>query len=158
MHHPMDDGPAVELEGVDPVSYEVYLALRDTTHYQRQLMQRQFGEKGRHPGQGAALGMLAAHEGISQRELADKLHVSAPTVTAMLQRLEASGVIERRDDEQDQRVTRVFLTDAGREMLREVRSVFANVITTGVGSMPEADRRELARLLRQLSDNMAKAL
>ena len=42
------------------------------------------------------------------------LHLSRPSVTAMLQALEKSGAIERRSDERDQRLTRVYLTDEGR--------------------------------------------
>jgi DNA-binding MarR family transcriptional regulator len=101
---------------------------------------------------------LAAHDGISQRDLAEMLHLSRPTVTTMLQRLEQHGVVERRTDLQDQRLTRVYLTPTGLGLAEQLRAVFAEHIRRTFGRMPEPDRQELERLLRILSENAAQAL
>jgi DNA-binding MarR family transcriptional regulator len=102
--------------------------------------------------------MLTERDGLSQRELAQVLHLAPPTVTAMLQRMEKAGTVERRPDAADQRVTRVHLTEAGRELERSLRAVMGTALGEVLDPIPEADRRELERLLGLLADRAAGAL
>jgi MarR family transcriptional regulator, organic hydroperoxide resistance regulator len=155
------DQPLPDLPGVDPASQGAVQALMRAMKLQRQLMQMLLAEKGSQetrPGQAMCLRVLATNDGISQRDLAERLQLSRPTVTTMLQRLESGGVIERRVDPHDQRLTRVHLTPAGRELADNLRVVFAEHIRRTFGLMPEEDRRELERLLRALSENASRAL
>lgn len=145
-------------EGVDPLSFEVFRALMRTVKLNGRLLMRALGERGGHPGQAGCLWAIGARENISQRELADMVQLSPPTVTAMLQKLERSGLIERTADESDQRVTRVSLTDAGRELNHDLRVAHGEYIEHTIGSLSERDRRELARLLGLLGDNIASEL
>lgn len=59
---------------------------------------------------------LAEEDGLSQRRLAALLSVEAPTLTRHLDRMAADGLVVRRQDPGDRRVTRVHLTGAGRRM------------------------------------------
>jgi DNA-binding MarR family transcriptional regulator len=102
--------------------------------------------------------VLSAHDGITQRDLAEILHLSRPTVTTMLQRLEQHGLLERWDDETDQRLTRIRLTLQGRTQAKAFEASFVAYINATAGAMPETDRSELARLLGVLADNTAAAL
>jgi DNA-binding MarR family transcriptional regulator len=156
-HHHGPDIPPV-LDGMDPLAMSVFAAFRRSTHLNRQLMIKLMAEKGGHPGAAMVLRVLAGHDGISQRDLADILHVSRPNVTAILQKMEQAGLVERSDDEKDARLTRVTLTPEGRARSEEFRSAFASFVDTTIGAMPEADARELVRLLDQLSDNAEAAL
>jgi DNA-binding MarR family transcriptional regulator len=72
--------------------------------------------------------------------------------------MEAAGVVERRTDEHDQRITRLFLTPQGRELAGRVREVHAQVIANTVGQLAEDDRRELLRLLTILNDHAVQML
>jgi DNA-binding MarR family transcriptional regulator len=155
-HHGPDMPPA--LDGMDPLAASVFAAFRRSTHVNRQLMVKLMAEKGGHPGGAMVLRVLAAHDGISQRDLADMLHVSRPNVTAILQKMEHAGLIERSDDENDARLTRVRLTPEGRTRSEEFRSAFAAFVDVTIGAMPESDARELVRLLDQLSENAENAL
>jgi DNA-binding MarR family transcriptional regulator len=150
--------PAHALDGVDPLSAGVFVAFRRTMHLNRQYLARVMAEKGGHPGAAAVLRVLSAHDGITQRDLAESLHLSRPTVTTMLQRMEISGLVERWDDEEDQRLTRIRLTPEGRARSDAFRSSFAAYVGATIGAMPETDRRELARLLDSLSENTEAAL
>jgi DNA-binding MarR family transcriptional regulator len=153
--------PVPDLEGVDPASQGAVQALMRTMQLQRQLMLKLLADAGSQetsPGQSMCLRVLVANDGISQRDLAEMLHLARPTVTTMLQRLELSGVIERRVDPADQRLTRVHLTPTGRKLEENLRAVFAEHVRETFGPMPERDRRELERLLRALSENAERAL
>jgi DNA-binding MarR family transcriptional regulator len=157
-----DDAPAVELspphlEGVDELSAEVFRALHATLRLHKQLMTRTLAAHGTHPGQATCLRLLAVHDGITQRDLADALHLARPTVSKMLQAMEKAGVVERRPDETDQRLTCVKLTAAGRALERDLRAVAADYVNETIGTLPEGDRRELARLLDDLAASISRA-
>jgi DNA-binding MarR family transcriptional regulator len=150
---------AEQIDGVDPLSSGVLSSMRKMMHLNRQFLQRLSGpEKAGRFGRMGVLRVLGGHEGISQRELAEFLHLSAPTVTTMLQKMELEGLVERWNDETDQRITRIRLTEAGGAQAEELKEVFADYVRTTIGSLSEDERRELARLLDLLSDNTATAL
>jgi DNA-binding MarR family transcriptional regulator len=133
-------------------------ALRRMMHLNRQLLTRAMGDKGGHPAQAACMWALSAHEGLSQRDLAEHLHLAPPTVTVMLQKMEKAGVIERHPDENDQRLTRIGFTEKGRALGRELHAARTGYLQATIGAMSEVDRNELARLLGVLADNTARAL
>jgi DNA-binding MarR family transcriptional regulator len=146
------------LDGVDPLSYRVFQAFMRTLHLHRQLMAKTLVEDGSHPGQAICLRVLAAHDGMSQRDLGRALHLTPPTVTTMLQRMERAGIVERHPDEADQRLTRVRLTAEGRQLEERLRGIFARYIGQALDSMTVHERQELERLLSLLADNTARAL
>jgi DNA-binding MarR family transcriptional regulator len=155
------DGDArspVDFEGVDPLSASVFRARKRTMRLNRRLLMRTMSERGGHPAQAGCLWTVAKHDGISQRDLAEALHLAPPTVTAMLQKMERHGFVERWSDEDDQRLTRIRLTQKGRDLNDELRSVHAEYIRATIGTMPEAERRELERLLDMLSESIETAL
>jgi DNA-binding MarR family transcriptional regulator len=159
---PHGDAPHTEIEGIDPGYQGVVQALMRTMQLQRQLMQKLLAESvggtDTHPGQAMCLRALGAHDGITQRDLAEMLHVSRPTVTTMLQRLERSGWIERRVDPDDQRLTHVHLTAGGSALESQLRVVFAEYVRRTFGHLTEAERQELERLLHTLSGHAVRAL
>ncbi len=156
--HAIHDHEGHEIEGVDPLSAQVFRAFKTQMMLNRRLMARMFAREDMHPAQAMCLRTLSAEDGISQSDLADILHVSRPTVTTMLQKMEAAGVIERRDDAHDARLTRIYLTDAGRAMGRRFHALFAESIGASVGQMPDDDRRELVRLLDDLNAHVRRAI
>jgi DNA-binding MarR family transcriptional regulator len=145
-------------EGVDPLSWSVFRTWRSTDKLNGLLFMRLLAERGGHPGQAICLWVLAGNDGISQRELAEMMHLAPPTVTAMLQKMERHGLVERRPDEHDQRLTRLSLTGAGLEMADEIRDAQAAYVNDTIGALGEDDRREFERLLRGLAANIRTAL
>lgn len=146
------------LDGADPLSIDVFRAFKRILRTNRQLMGRMSADSGGHPAQAGCLWVLSRHEGITQSELGRMLHIAPATVTTMLQRLERDGLIERWTDADDQRVTRIRLTDGGRDRASVLASAHTSFIERVVSPLPEADRKELARLLNALADNVEKEL
>ena len=147
-----------DLQGVDDLSAQVFRAFLGTARMHMQLMMRTMAETGTHPGQAMCLRLLTVNDGISQRDLADVLNVARPTVTRMLQGMEKAGLVERRADAADQRLTRVFLTGAGRAAEKQMGVAAAEYVNATIATMPEDDRRELARLLEELGSIITGAL
>jgi DNA-binding MarR family transcriptional regulator len=141
-----------------PLPYQVLGAFHQLLHSNRQLMLKRFAEHGAHPGQTFCLRELARQDGMTQSELADRLQVARSTVTVMLQKMEKAGLIERRSDEQDQRFTRIYLTDAGRSLHAEMRRQLDEIITDLLDPIPEADQLEMLRLFTALNASMQSAL
>ncbi len=157
-HGESPDPSRFVLDGVDDLSSQVFLAFLVALRQHKQLMLRTLAGRDTHPGQMFCLHVLAGHDGISQRELAEALRLSPPTVSKMLQALQKAGAVERRPDAADQRLTRVFLTPAGRDLEGQMRGVVAEFVNETIGELPENDRRELARLLGELGASMSQAL
>lgn len=73
----------------------------------------------------AALGHLAADEGISYSELARRSGVTAQSMQATLAHLHQIGAVERSDDTSQGRRARLSVTRHGRELLTVGREVLA---------------------------------
>lgn len=158
LHDRLHDQEERGIEGVDPLSAQVFRAFKTQMLLNRRLMAKMFSQEDAHPAQAMCLRTLSVEDGISQTDLASMLHVSRPTVTTMLQKMEASGVIERRPDAHDARLTRIYMTDAGRASGERFHALFAESIASSVGQMPEDDRRELVRLLDDLNAHVRRAI
>jgi len=146
-----------EIKGVDELSAQVFRAFIGAARMHFKLMFTTMAGHRVHPGQVMCLRLLSANDGVAQRDLARMLHVAPPTVSKMLQAMEKSGLVERRPDEADQRLTRVHLTDDGRDCEHEMGLVAVDYVNETIGAMPEADRRELARLLEDLGKRIRAA-
>lgn len=147
-----------ELGEVDPLTLEIFLSIRRVATFHRRLMHQKLVAEGGHSGAALCLRLLAHHDGMTQRDLAERLHLSRPRITRMLQSLERSGMVVRRTDDRDQRLTRVHLTHEGRSREEELRRVWADYLSRTVGSLSEPDRRELLRLVALIGDRFEALL
>ncbi len=151
--------PHLEEDGVDQLSADTFRAFIAAGRLHARLIGRLVdADEGVHPGQFFCLRVVSAHDGISQRELAGELHVAAPTISRMLQGMERGGLVERRDDQHDQRVTRVYLTDRGRAFEKKFRAIAARYVQDTIGRLSEDDRRELIRLLQAFAGTLEAAI
>ena len=147
-----------ELADLDQASAALFRAFGKALRLHRQFMMRRLGGSVVHPGQAACLSVLARRDGIAQRDLAEAMHIAPPTLSRMLRSMETSGLVERRGDESDQRLTRVHMTDAGRSVAREMRAALADHIPVAVAALSHEERVELARLLDKLSASISRSL
>jgi DNA-binding MarR family transcriptional regulator len=67
--------------------------------------------------------VLWARDGLSVRELGERLYLDSGTLTPLLKKMQAAGYVRRVRSEEDERITRVFLTDAGRAMREKCREI-----------------------------------
>jgi len=112
------------------------------------------GEVGLYRGQQFVLSALWEQEGISQSELAEQLHVQPSTITNALQRMERAGLVERRHDTEDQRVSRVYLTDAGRDIREAVEAIWAELEEQAFAGLSPEEIEVFRRLMAQVYDNL----
>src|SRR5258706_4081112 len=67
-------------------------------------------------GQEMLLKCLWNQDGLSQKDIADLMGIQAATATRMMIRMERSGLVRRETQPEDQRASRVYLTDLGRSL------------------------------------------
>ena len=86
--------------------------------------------------------------GMTMRELADDLACDASNATGLVDRLEERGLMERRPDEKDRRVKRVFLTPAGRRLREKIETRFLRA-PPAIAALSAADQKTLRELLER---------
>ena len=125
----------------------------------RRFMGKCFGqmqELGIYPGQIPVLGLLAYKDGLSQREIAEHLRIKPPTVNVTVQRLEKAGFLFRKADEKDQRVSRIYLTEKGKQAKeRGMKRVEENEKSL-LDGFSDAELCLLRRFLEQITANIDK--
>jgi DNA-binding MarR family transcriptional regulator len=110
---------------------------------------------GLHPGQESVLKALADKDGQSMSELAGALAVQPPTVTKMIARLGAQGLVTRQVSASDGRLARVYLTEQGRDRVGAVDATWKRVEKEALAGLDDKDRKRLRKLLRQIERNLA---
>lgn len=158
-----DDGweplplPAI-MEGVQPDALEAFLAFNKVVNSFEQLMVRDASDGGTQPSHVTCLRLLAMRDGICQRDIAEALRISRARVTAIVQALEEAGAIRRERDASDGRLTRVYLTEVGREIDREKGFIRDARINQIFADMPQEDREELIMRLNDLTSRLQHIL
>lgn len=140
------------------------MQIRDYIGYQllqvmkahRRIAEPAFAQLGLHPGQEMILFELWQEDGLCLSELAAGICVEPPTITKMVQRMEAAGILERRADTQDARITRVYLTERGKALEAPVNQLWADLEAQTVIGLSEAEKMLMRRLLLQLQENLAR--
>jgi DNA-binding MarR family transcriptional regulator len=92
------------------------------TDYVRQEMVKS-GQMDFHPTTAYVLMPLLEKEGLTLSELAKKLHMKAPTITVIANRLEEKGMIRRERGKSDRRHVQVYLTKSGKQTARMIESI-----------------------------------
>lgn len=104
-----------------------------------------------------ALQAISREAGLSQRELANRMHLEGPTVTRHLDHLEQAGLIARHRDEDDRRILRVDLTTEGRRLHRRLREVARVLEEEMIGDLPRRDAAALIRVLEHIESRLDDA-
>ncbi len=98
---------------------------------------------------------LWQEEGLTQREIANRVGVLEPTMVGTLDALERLGMIERRRSTADRRKTHVQLTPEGRKLRDTLHGYAADVLEHALTGISDAEIAELRRLLQRVKGNLA---
>jgi DNA-binding MarR family transcriptional regulator len=109
-------------------------------------------------GQPPILSVLWEYDGSTQTELARKLRLTPATVTVTLKRMEKSGLVKRKPDEQDSRVSRVYLTEKGWGLKEPVNKVSKQIEEETFANLTFMEKAILRRLLIQMEQNLLRIM
>lgn len=108
------------------------------------------GGSGRH-GQNRVLAVLMMQDGTSQKDLAYLLGIRPQSLSEALAKLEESGMVERRHNEEDRRVVNVYLTDAGRSRALKVAEDRKKNAADVFSVLTDEEKDQLAAILGKLT-------
>jgi DNA-binding MarR family transcriptional regulator len=89
-------------------------------------------------------------------ELARYFHLDKSTVSRHIARLEAAGLVETRPDPNDRRCAQLHTTPLGVTRVDEIRAARRAPLRQVLDGWSEADRDQLAQLLRRLNTAMSE--
>ncbi|MCC8967318.1 MarR family transcriptional regulator [Bradyrhizobium sp. Pear76] len=108
--------------------------------------------------QWAVLSKVERQEGLKQTELAELLEVQPITLTRLIDKLCDNGWIERRSDENDRRVNRLYLKKAARPLLGKLAGLRSELTATALEGISPADAHRLLTQLESIKENVRNAI
>ncbi|CAH1209993.1 hypothetical protein PAECIP111892_03369 [Paenibacillus auburnensis] len=138
---------SIGINNENPVAQKLFMALRQL----RKAHVHQAVE-GHKPSEMTLLICLArksrsAEEGLKVSEISRLLGITPPTVTQLINSLEAKDMVERQPDPSDRRVVRIRLTEQGRVITRKAREHMDASLNKLVEYLGEEESTLLADLL-----------
>lgn len=128
--------------------------LNDAARLMRKDFERRTRPLGLTRAQWQTLFHLARNEGCNQATLADLLDVEPITIARTIDRLELSGLVERRPDPGDRRARLLFLGDRAHPLLEQLRALGAETREVALAGMSEDERTLLMTLLTRMRANL----
>ncbi len=115
-------------------------------------------KSGLHHGQARLLMILSHSDGMSHSQIAGELHISPAAATKVIKRMEQQGYVQRRSDDTDERISHVYLKEAGFTLIKKIHATFAELETVMFTGFTEGEMRVLDdfldRVYRNLQENV----
>jgi DNA-binding MarR family transcriptional regulator len=128
-----------------------FLDLFGSTHKAlRALSDAAMRRHGLHLGQNYLLAALWERDGSTPGEIAAAVKVTTPTVVKMADRMTAAGLLTRRRDDRDNRLVRLWLTDAGRALQQPVEAERQLIEERVTADLTAAERAALLNALAKI--------
>jgi MarR family transcriptional regulator, organic hydroperoxide resistance regulator len=113
-----------------------------------------FSRHGVRLGQNLVIDALAETDGLTPGELAQRLHVTTPTIVKMAARMEAAGLVTKRRDAKDARLVRVYLTDRARGLRGRLEEERRRLQERATANLTPDERRQLEHGLETMISNL----
>lgn len=126
-------------------------ALRIKREFQRMLSERGLQVT---PEQCVILWRLWHFEGGVQRELAMTTFKDMTNLTRILDGMERRNLVVRKRDEHDRRCSRVFLTDQGRALQKDILSVAANLAERAYQGLSAEEIQQFKQTINTVHANL----
>src|SRR5258706_12540781 len=91
---------------------------------------------------------------LPQSQMVERMCVEPVSVSKMLDRLERTGLVERRPDSEDSRISRVYLTEQGHRSQRAVRDIWTDLEQRIVAGLEFLVRDMVGRLVPQVHQKL----
>jgi MarR family transcriptional regulator for hemolysin len=141
-----------------PPKREIAFQIMDVARMLRTYADQRARQFGISRAQWAVLIRIERTEGLKQSELAEILDLQPISLTRLLDRLAANGLIERRPDPNDRRANRLYLKPAARPLLDQLAELGTDMMATVLQGL---DAKTIERMLTDLiriKDNLRTAI
>lgn len=104
----------------------------------------------------ALMCIMKMPSGSNQNALASEMNVSPAAIAKILRRLEESGHVRRCVDSDDRRISRIEITDKGKEAVEEMHQIFRSVDMRMFEGMSDEMMTTFAEAMTLMRDNLCK--
>ena len=140
------------------VDMNFLFTLGEVTRMVRAWADREAARYGITRAQWAVLAKVERTEGLKQSELAEQMEMQPITLTRLIDRLCDNGWIERRGDETDRRVNRLYLRKAARPLLGKLSGLRSELTATALDGISPTDVHRMLAQLETIKDNVRNAI
>jgi DNA-binding MarR family transcriptional regulator len=102
------------------------------------------------PGRFGVLVLISANPGLTQSSLAQATHLDRSTMVAVIDQLEARGLVERRPSPTDRRSNALVLTAEGKKLLKQLKQLVQVHESRVAGALSAAESKQLVSLLKKV--------
>ena len=140
------------------VDMNFLFALGEVQRLMRAYADKEAARYGITRAQWAVLAKVERSEGMKQTELAEQLEMQPITLTRLIDKLCDNGWIERRGDESDRRVNRLYLKKAARPLLGKLAGLKSEITSAALEGINPADAHRLLDQLDMIKENVRSAI
>ena len=109
--------------------------------------------------QGHIMGFLARSKTLPcPKDIEEAFHLSHPTVSGLLSRMEKKGFVELRPDENDRRCKRIYVLPKGIECQQQIWQTILDIEQQLVSGFSPEEMELLSKLLDRAIDNMGNSM
>ena len=137
-----------------PSSESIGFLIRDAMMLLHKLLRTHISRHDVSTAQWFLLRVLWEEEGLSQRELSERVNTTEPTTQSALLRMERQGIVRRAKNPNDRRANRIYLTPKGRKLELKMIPYAIDVVNVASKGMSEDEIRTLKRLINHVRKNV----
>jgi DNA-binding MarR family transcriptional regulator len=104
------------------------------------------------------LSVLLVNDGLTQKELSMKLQIRPASLGELVDKLEQNGYVERCVNENDKRVSNVYLREEGRILVNAVIKSRSSLMDNTFSGLSEEEKNQLSVLMGKLMDSLNESL
>ena len=108
------------------------------------------------PAVGRLLACASENPGVSSRELCELLDVRPSSLSEMLTRAEADGLLIRTADEDDRRIQHITLSDKGSRLISEMKAVRDQDAEKKTSCLTDTEKQQFCDLCNRLSEHIER--
>lgn len=140
------------MENIENAS--IFIMMNQLMHLSRYHAVRRMENMNLNPSQAGILFILNCEGRLSQRELAEKIGITPPSMTVAVRKLEDQGYIRKEADERDQRIVRICLSDAGMDCIEELKRIMEEMEKILYRGFSVEERLLFRRLVLEMRRNL----
>jgi len=93
---------------------------------------------------------LHRRPGLSQSEIADLLEIEKAPAGRLIERMEAKNWLQRRNDDRDRRINRLYLTSKGNRLHAAIWPIAEATVDAALADLSAEERRRLSGLMARV--------
>lgn len=128
--------------------------IHDVSRLRRVTYDRELAPLGITRSQWWVLAFISRNDGLPQTQLANELDVGKVALGSLIDRLQTAGFVERRADEKDRRIKRVFLTERALKLITEIGPINDSFNERILKGIPRKDLELTSQTLYVMKTNL----